>query len=291
MPRPVSVTKPPPPPASAVSAAPARKSASDGLSVKVRCGGPVHATSSKWQQSGDICYAGLKKTSIATAQQAVFGTLGTGLVQLCDSDTFFELGCGHGEVLIAARSASLRCRCIGVELDPESIAKAKEAVAAYLDSADANAQPIMIYHASLDDCLREPDSDMNNDTRDGNGAEHFPPHLSQATVVYMYIGQWANLKLRPTLLRVLPIGAKIITQSFTMGDAWTPDSQSLADNGQVFYLYTVTAERKADPVLNSDRDLSKHFGFHWTQPPPNAYQPIPHGICVQTFSTADSAAK
>lgn len=218
---------------------------------------------SKAHVGQDVVYAPLKKTDVALAQAAIFQPENGGLLCLTDNDVFFELGCGHGEVLLAARSAAPGCRCIGVELDAEIAAEARRNVAEF--EAKATGRPIQVVQGSLDDCLRSPP---------GEGDDAEMPSLAEATVVYLYVGQWANLKLRPTLLQVLRPETRIVTRSFTMGDSWSPDAVA-ERGGEIFYLYTVTTERKADPALQSTSDLESRYGLHWVQPPPTAFNPIP----------------
>jgi len=67
---------------------------------------------------------------------------------------------------------------------------------------------------------------------------------------------------------VLPIGARIVTKTFSMGDAWPADAEAYgADEKALFRLYRVTAARKADAELQSDSELQRRFGLHWLQPP------------------------
>eukprot|EP00931_Biecheleriopsis_adriatica_P017984 TRINITY_DN12719_c0_g1_i1.p1 TRINITY_DN12719_c0_g1~~TRINITY_DN12719_c0_g1_i1.p1 ORF type:complete len:149 (+),score=9.32 TRINITY_DN12719_c0_g1_i1:400-846(+) len=144
-----------------------------------------------------------------------------------------------------------------------------------MDAVECDSEPILVYHASIDDCLKQP-SPNRGVLGCCDGAEYQrPPSLFQATVVYMCLSEWAILKLRPAILQALSVGTRIVTRSCTMGDAWPPDAQSLGEEGQTFFLYTVTADRKADPALNSDTDLAERYGLHWKQPPPGAYNPLP----------------
>jgi hypothetical protein len=62
--------------------------------------------------------------------------------------------------------------------------------------------------------------------------------LSPATVVTLYLGQEANLKLKPTIQTQLRTGARIVSHDFDMGD-WRPESvrQLLDESGMVRTLY------------------------------------------------------
>ena len=46
--------------------------------------------------------------------------------------------------------------------------------------------------------------------------------FSEASVVFLYIGERLNVKLRPTLQKTLRPGSRIVSHRFLMGD-WKPD--------------------------------------------------------------------
>ena len=46
--------------------------------------------------------------------------------------------------------------------------------------------------------------------------------LSDATVVFLYMGEHFNLLLRPSLWKQLKVGTRVVSHRFTMGD-WSPD--------------------------------------------------------------------
>ena len=54
--------------------------------------------------------------------------------------------------------------------------------------------------------------------------------VSAATVVTLYLGQELNLRLRPTLLRDLRPGSRIVSHDFGMGD-WPPTRAVRVDSG------------------------------------------------------------
>jgi hypothetical protein len=65
-------------------------------------------------------------------------------------------------------------------------------------------------------------------------------NVSGATVVTLYLVSSANLKLRPILTRQLPVGARIVSHTFGMGD-WQPDKVDKFTDGRgdqrVIYLW------------------------------------------------------
>lgn len=204
-------------------------------------------------------YAGYRETEPELLQNLIFGP--GGLAPLSDEDFLVDLGCGQGPALLAARRAASRCRCAGVELDAEHAEIAQSMAEAEAASAGVEVEPIKVIHGSIDDCFADEASCSHENSID----------LSQATVVYVFLGEWGNLKLRPRLLRTLQPGARIISKSFTMGEAWPEDAKVAAPDGTIFRLFLVTEARKAEEALMSDAELERRFGLHWTQPPPGAY--------------------
>jgi precorrin-6B methylase 2 len=107
-------------------------------------------------------------------------------------DVVYDLGCGEGEIVIAA--AHRGARGVGVDLDPERITTAR-----------ANAA-----RAGVSDRVTFIEQDL------------FATDVSPATVVTLYLGPEVNRRLRPKLLRELRPGARIVSHDFSLGD-WTPE--------------------------------------------------------------------
>eukprot|EP00913_Durusdinium_trenchii_P017283 g16253.t1 len=114
--------------------------------VKVRLGGPVHRLSTA-DSEDSVTYAGFRETPVSDVLGIVFSKDERGLVPMTSNDVFVDLGCGHGEVLLAARSACLECRVLGVEMEPATYRRACEATA----NTD-----IEVLQADLDTCFTEP---------------------------------------------------------------------------------------------------------------------------------------
>lgn len=73
------------------------------------------------------------------------------------------------------------------------------------------------------------------------------PDLSEASLVFLYMGDEFNRLIRPILQRQLKVGARVVSHRFTMGD-WVPDQTvSLPDEGgnTDLHLWTITAVVKA----------------------------------------------
>jgi SAM-dependent methyltransferase len=108
-------------------------------------------------------------------------------------DVVYDLGCGEGEILIAA-AARYGARGVGVDLDPERIRNAR------LNAAEAG----------VIDRVTFIEQDL------------FTTDVTPATVVTLYLLPELNERLRPKLLRDLRPGARIVSHDWGIGD-WTPE--------------------------------------------------------------------
>jgi SAM-dependent methyltransferase len=123
-------------------------------------------------------------------------------------DVVYDLGCGDGRIPItAARDFGARGVCI--DIDPKRIAEARENVR----------------KAGVEDRVEVRHADL------------FEVDLSPATVVTLYLLESLNLKLRPKLQRELRPGARVVSQSFSMGD-WRPEQKEQVE-GKPVYLWTI----------------------------------------------------
>jgi SAM-dependent methyltransferase len=138
------------------------------------------------------------------------------------NDVVYDLGCGDGRIPIAAVRDFGAKSAVCIDIDPQRIKEAR-----------ANVQ-----RAGLGDRVEVRHADM------------FQVDTSPATVVTLYLLPTLNERLRPKLLKELPAGARIVSQSFDMGD-WKP-AQTAEVSGKSVYLWNVekTDDRSArrDPV-------------------------------------------
>jgi uncharacterized protein (TIGR03000 family) len=134
------------------------------------------------------------------------------------SDVVFEPGCGDARITIAAVKAGAR-KGVGIDIDPSRVAESRELVKA----------------AGLDDRIEIRQGDAL-DIRD----------LSEASVVFLYMGDHFNMLIRPHLWKELKVGARVVSHRFTMGD-WKPD-RTVSIGPDVgwneVHLWTVTEELK-----------------------------------------------
>ena len=134
-------------------------------------------------------------------------------------DVVFEPGCGDARITIAAvKSGAPRGFCIDIDAERVADSRTKVKDAGLADRID----------------IRQGDA---LDVKD----------LSQATVVFLYMGDHFNMLIRPNLWRDLPVGARIVSHRFTMGD-WKPDKTVSVDGadglGYELHLWVITEELK-----------------------------------------------
>jgi ribosomal protein L11 methylase PrmA len=120
-------------------------------------------------------------------------------------DVVYDLGSGDGRIAIAAAKQH-GARAIGIDIDPERIAEAKE-----------NAR-----QAGVTDKVRFIQADL------------FESNISEATVVTLYLLPSLNLKLMPKLMKELKPGTRIVSHAFDMGD-WEPEQELDVDGRKVYY--------------------------------------------------------
>ena len=141
------------------------------------------------------------------------------LAGLTATDVTYEPGVGDARITIAAVRGGAR-RAVGIDLDPERVEESR---------ANVNA-------AGLADKI---------DIRLGDALEQ--PDLGSMTVVFLYMGDHFNMLIRPYLWKQLPVGARVVSHRFLMGD-WKPDrSISIEDEYGLSYdvhLWTITDAHK-----------------------------------------------
>src|SRR5688572_11449291 len=135
------------------------------------------------------------------------------------NDVTYEPGCGDARITIAAVKGGAR-RGVGVDLDPERVKESR-----------ANVQA-----AGLSDRI---------EIRQGDALEQ--PDLGSMTVVLLYMGDHFNMLIRPYLWKQLPVGARVVSHRFLMGD-WKPDKTVTVDGeyGESYelHLWTITEALK-----------------------------------------------
>jgi uncharacterized protein (TIGR03000 family) len=132
-------------------------------------------------------------------------------------DVAYEPGPGDGRVLIAAIKKGAD-KAVGIEIDAKKAEEAKEAVK----------------KAGLDKKITIIEGDALKD-RD----------YSEATIVFLYMGNEFNNLLRPVLEKQLKPGTRIVSHRFVLGD-WAPDKtiKVMGADGDEYTLHLWTVKEK-----------------------------------------------
>ena len=139
------------------------------------------------------------------------------LAAVNEDDVVYEPGCGDARIVIAAVQAGAR-RGLGIDIDPDlaEVCYARVKAAGLEDK-------IEIYWGNA----------LGLD-------------MSEVTAVFLFMGNAFNMVMRPILWEQLPVGARVVSNDFHMGD-WEPDKTvrvDTPDRAYVLYLWTITAEIK-----------------------------------------------
>jgi SAM-dependent methyltransferase len=127
------------------------------------------------------------------------------LAKVSETDVVYDLGSGDGRLVITA-AKKYGARGVGVEIDPSLVRLSRE-----------NARK-----AGVSDRVRFVRQDL------------FKTDLRPATVVTLYLRPEVNLRLRPKLLRELRPGARVVSNTFDMGD-WKPDVKQSVGLETIYY--------------------------------------------------------
>lgn len=137
------------------------------------------------------------------------------LAKITKDDIVYEPGAGDAKILIAAAKAGAK-KGVGIELD------AKKAAEATMKVKDAKFDKVITIIEG--DAL----------TRD----------YSEATVVFLYMGNEFNNLLRPILEKQLKPGTRIVSHRFVLGD-WKPDETKkvTGQDGDEYLLHIWTVKK------------------------------------------------
>jgi uncharacterized protein (TIGR03000 family) len=137
------------------------------------------------------------------------------LAAITPDDVVYEPGCGDARITIAAVQAGAK-KGVGIDLDAARVEESRAKVKA----------------SGLDDRI---------EIRQGDALDI--KDLSDATVVFLYMGDEFDMLIRPILWRDLKVGARVVSHRFTMGD-WKPDATEYVESGYELHLWRITDEVK-----------------------------------------------
>ncbi|KAL3914313.1 MAG: hypothetical protein SGILL_006151 [Bacillariaceae sp.] len=169
------------------------------------------------------------------------------ILQLKDSnnndDILFDLGCGDGRLLIQAVQKFPSLKCVGIEIDPVFVDRAKERI---LEKLSPQLQSRI--QVRLEDALKVMDEMEGNDAKNGtNSAEEKPLSdltlLDDATALYLFVLPKGIQKLMPILEKVVERRLqekrffRILSYMFKIHD-WEPTTvDRTAKGGCPIYYY------------------------------------------------------
>ncbi|HZP36778.1 MAG TPA: class I SAM-dependent methyltransferase [Methylomirabilota bacterium] len=131
------------------------------------------------------------------------------LARVGPGDIVYDLGSGDGRLVIAAVRDFDAKAAIGIEIDPDLVAKSRE----YARRAGVEDR-VTFLHQDL-----------------------FRTELHPASVVTLYLTREVNLRLAPKLRSELRPGTRVVSFNFDMGD-WEPQSMIRVDvNGRTTPVY------------------------------------------------------
>ena len=128
-------------------------------------------------------------------------------VNVTKDDVVYDLGCGDGRIVIAA-AKQFGARGVGIDIDPERIKEANTAAA----RAGVSSRVTFVVGDLFDPAVK----------------------ISDATVVTLYLLPSLNARLRPRLQSELKPGTRIVSNAFSMGDAWPPEKTEQVGDSVIY---------------------------------------------------------
>jgi len=147
------------------------------------------------------------------------------------TDVLYDLGCGDGRIVITAAKEK-GCRGVGIDIDPQRIKESRENAAA----------------AGVEDRVEFRLIDL------------FEADIRPASVVTLYLLSSVNLRLRPTLLRDLRPGTRVVSHDFDM-DSWTPDESIVLEIDN-----TLRDDPQIGDEFYADNYWNTHRVYFWIIP-------------------------
>jgi precorrin-6B methylase 2 len=145
------------------------------------------------------------------------------LAKVGEDDVVYDLGCGDGRLVFAAVQRFGAKRGVGIDMLADMIKECKKQAAS----------------AGIKD---------RTEFRVGNVLEI--EDLSQASVVFLYMGDDINARLKPILKSTMKPGSRIVSHRFLMGDDWRPDKTVTVASTQgdfLIHLWTIKAKTPRRP--------------------------------------------
>ena len=153
------------------------------------------------------------------------------MAKVTKDDVVYEPGPGDGKILIAAVKGGAK-KAVGIELDPK---KAEEAKGKVKDAGLADKITII-----EGDALKDRD-------------------YSEASVIFLYMGNEFLALLQPVLEKQLKPGTRIVSHRFVFKDTWPPDETKTVtgQDGDEYKLHIWTVKDKKGGKTDAKKDEAK----------------------------------
>ncbi|MBX9580939.1 MAG: class I SAM-dependent methyltransferase [Gemmataceae bacterium] len=150
------------------------------------------------------------------------------LAAVKEGDTVYDLGCGDGRIVISAVKDFKAGRGLGLDYDPERLKDCEK---------------------SLDEAKLSPDQRKKLTFKQGDVLKMKPEDFKDVDVVTLYLYQQVNVRLKPVLKAGLKPGARVVSNTFSMGEDWPPEKtervkakNEFGETEYTVYLWTIKGE-------------------------------------------------
>jgi len=147
------------------------------------------------------------------------------LAAVKEGDTVYDLGCGDGRIAISAVKDFKAKRGLGLDFDPARLKDCEK---------------------SMEDAKLSAEQRKALTFKQGDVLKMIAEDFKDVDVVTMYLLQSVNDRLKPVLQKGLKPGARIVSNTFDMGD-WKPEKtetvQTSTGGSYMIYLWTIKGDK------------------------------------------------
>lgn len=172
------------------------------------------------------------------------------MLKLKENDVLFDIGCGDGRILIAAVKRFEGLQCVGVEIDPVFVGRARTSIEALPENLQSRLDIRLEDALQLPMILSEPDETTNDIANSSKSATELTL-LDDATALYLFILPKGVEKLMPLLDALVRSRQKqgkhfrVVCYMFSVR-SWEPTVVKRSVKGNCpIYLYEFNADKSA----------------------------------------------